>query len=71
MDFSSPSGPSIGAVIPGRYEATTMCYHEDGKRLFVAYEDGSQLQTIDCLIGSAPKPALKCENERIHCVEAT
>lgn len=71
MDFTLPSTPAIGAVIPGRYEATKMCYHEDGKRLFVAYEGGSLLQTIDCMNGSAAKPALKCENEQIHCVEAT
>ncbi|GAX19918.1 COMPASS component SWD2 [Fistulifera solaris] len=71
MDFSLPSAPAVGAVIPSRYEATSMCYHENGKRLFVAYEAGSLLQAIDCMSGSAAKPALKCEDERIHCLEAT
>lgn len=71
MDFSLPSTPAIGAVIPSRYEATSMRYHEDGKRLFVAYEGGSLLQAIDCMSGSAAKPAVKCEDEQIHCVEAT
>ena len=71
MDFSSPTLPAIGAVIPENYEATCMSYHEDGKRLFVAYEDGARLQVIDCLNGKAEQPALRCEREQIHCVEAT
>ena len=71
MDFSLPSSPSIGAVFPERYEATSMCYHEDGKRLFVAYEGGSSLKVIDCMEGKADKPAFRCERDKIHYVEAT
>ena len=71
MDFSLPSLPTIGAVIPERYEASCMSYHEDGKRLFVAYEGGSRLRVIDCLEGKSDQPSLRCEREQIHSVEAT
>lgn len=70
MNFSEPNLPNIGAVIPGKNVVTSMSYHESGKRLFVASSD-ARLQVIDCLNGKAEHPALKCERERIHVVEAT
>jgi hypothetical protein len=71
MDFSQPSVPAIGAVIPEKYEGTCMSYHEDGKKLYVVYEGGSRLQVIDCMNGKAEQPSLRCEREQIHLVEAT
>jgi hypothetical protein len=72
MDFATPGVPAIGAVIPGKAPATSMSYHEDGKRLFVASESDSRLQVIDCTeSGKAEHPALKVEREQIHFVEAT
>ena len=71
MDFSQPHVPAVGAVIPGRNEATCMAYHEDGKRLFVASSADNKLQVIDCVNGKAEPPALRCEREQIHVLEAT
>lgn len=71
MDFTKPNSPNIGAAIPGRSAATCLSYHESGKRLFVASSGDARLQIIDCLNGKAEQPALKCEREQIHVVEAT
>ena len=71
MDFTSLTAPAVAAVIPERYEASCLSYHEEGKRLFVAYEEGSRLQVIDCLNGKAIQPSLRCEREQVTCVEAT
>ena len=71
MDFSIQGSPAIGAVISGRNEVTCMAYHEDGKRLFVASSVDNRLQVIDCLNGKADQPALRCEREQIHALEAT
>jgi hypothetical protein len=71
MDFSMQGLPAVGAVIPGRNEGTCMAYHEDGKLLYVVSAGDNRLQVIDCLNGKADQPALRCEREQIHTVEAT
>jgi len=72
MDFTAQDKPGIASVIPGKAPATSMSYHADGKRLFVASEQDSRLQVIDCISsGKAGHPALKVEREQIHVVEAT
>lgn len=71
MDFAVPGLPAVGAVIPGRNEATCAVYHEDGKRLYVASSGDNRLQVIDCLNGKADQPSLRCEREQIHTVEVT
>ena len=71
MDFSVPGAPAIGSVIPGRNEVTSMSYHENGERLFVASSGDNQLQVIDCLNGKAMGPPLRCEREKIQIVTAT
>jgi hypothetical protein len=63
--------PAIGAVISGRSETTSMSYHENGKRLFVATEADNKMQVIDCINGKAEHAPLRCEREQIHVVEAT
>jgi hypothetical protein len=68
MDFTS--GPALASVIPGREPATSMSYHEDGVHLFVA-EGDTKLRLINCETGTSDQPAIKCERERIHLVEAT
>jgi len=71
MNFSTPGTPAIGAVIPGRNDATFMSYHEKGERLFVASATDNTLQVIDCLNGKAAGPPLRCEREKIQIVKAT
>ena len=71
MDFSTPGLPGVGAVIPGRNEVTCMAYHESGKRLYAASSGDNRLQVIDCLNGKGDQPALRCEREQIHTLEAT
>lgn len=71
MDFSLPGKPSISAVIVGRNEATSMAYHELGKRLYVATSADNRLQVIDCVAGTANGPALRNEREKIDIIEPT
>eukprot|EP00527_Entomoneis_sp_CCMP2396_P003674 CAMPEP_0198139168 /NCGR_PEP_ID=MMETSP1443-20131203/2506_1 /TAXON_ID=186043 /ORGANISM="Entomoneis sp., Strain CCMP2396" /LENGTH=363 /DNA_ID=CAMNT_0043801217 /DNA_START=102 /DNA_END=1193 /DNA_ORIENTATION=+ len=70
LDFTT-SPPGIGNVIPGRMPASSLSFHSSGKRLFVAHEDDSRLQVVDCLTGKADRPALKLERETIRLVHAT
>ena len=71
MDFTNPSLPQIGSVIPGRNEVSCMSYHEKGTKLFVASQGDNHLRIIDCVEGKASQPSLRCEREQIHVVEAT
>jgi hypothetical protein len=72
MNFSTRDRlPAIGAVIPGKAEATCLAYHESGKRLYVSSSFDSRFQIIDCLEGKADQPALRCEREKIDIFEPT
>lgn len=71
LDFSSPGKPAIGSVIPSKTPASSMSYHSNGKRLFVAYEEEPKIRVIDCLAGKADRPAYRIEREQIHVLEAT
>jgi hypothetical protein len=72
MDFSSsPTSPGIAAVVPGKSPVTSMSFHEDGKKLFVASEGDARLQVIDCISGKADQAPLKNDREQIRLVEAT
>jgi hypothetical protein len=71
MDFTVPGVPSVGFVFPSRNEITCMKYHESGGRLYLASSADDRLQIIDCLNGKVDQPALKCEREHIHTLEAT
>jgi hypothetical protein len=71
MDFNVPGVPSVGFVFPSRNEITCMKYHENGGRLYLASSADDRLQVIDCLNGKIDQPALKCEREHIHTLEAT
>ena len=71
MDFSQPGTPAMGAVIAAKSPATSMSFHEGGKRLFVDSEGDSKLQVIDCINGKAEQAALRFERDHIHVVEAT
>jgi len=71
MDFTLPGVPAVGAVISGNQPATSMSYHEDGKKLFVVSEEDAKLQVIDCLSGKAEHAPLKAEREQINLIEAT
>jgi hypothetical protein len=71
MNFSLPDKPAISAVIPGKNEATSMAYHELGKRLYIASSSDNRLQVIDCIAGTADGPALRNEREKIDIIEPT
>jgi DNA-binding beta-propeller fold protein YncE len=71
MQFMTPGAPQIGAVVRGTAPATSMAFHEDGTRLYVASEEDNKLQVIDCLKGEAAHPAIGCEREGIFLVEPT
>lgn len=71
MNFSLPDKPSISAVVVGRNEATSMAYHELGKRLYVATSTDNRLQVIDCIAGNTEGPALRNEREKIDIIEPT
>jgi hypothetical protein len=71
MDFSVAGSPATGAIIPGKSTASSMSYHGNGQRLFVASEGDSRLQIIDCQNGKIEQVPLKCEREKIHLVQAT
>ena len=79
MDFSSsPTLPAVGAVLPNPQPITSVSYHEDGKRLYVASEGNATLQVVDCMTGkrcdtenAQYRHPLRTEREQIHVVEAT
>lgn len=71
MDFTAPNVPAIGAVFPGRNVTSSLSYHEEGQRLFVASSGDHQLQIIDAVNGKAEQQALRCEHEKLSLVEAT
>lgn len=71
MNFEEFGKPSISCVIRGKSPATSLCYHEDGKHLFIASEEDSRLRLVDTLKGVSDRPALKFERDGIRVVEAT
>jgi hypothetical protein len=71
MDFRSTSGPNIGAVFPGRNVTSSLTYHENGERLYIASAMDHQLQIIDAVNGTILQPPLRCEREQLQFVEPT
>ena len=71
MDFSQQNIPAIGAVIPGNVPVSSLSYHREGKRLFVASNGDSRLQVVDSLNGRVAQVPLKAEKEEIDVIEAT
>jgi WD40 repeat protein len=61
----------VGAVIPGKAQISSACFHEDGRFLFAASSDDSRLQIIDCQAGKQISSPLRFEREGISLVEAT
>ena len=71
MQSSNPGAPAVAAVIPGKSQASSMSFHKDGRRLYVAFEGDARLQVIDCLNGKAEHVSYRVEREEIHIVEST
>mmetsp|Transcript_4103 Transcript_4103/g.10111 ORF Transcript_4103/g.10111 Transcript_4103/m.10111 type:complete len:337 (-) Transcript_4103:103-1113(-) len=71
MDFTSNTGPKIGAAIPHTSNVTSLSYHSNGEQLFAATESDSRLYMINALDGQCSRQPYKSERDGVSVVSAT